>query len=58
MERFQRNILIKKKVIVNLFKAKDSNKCVYQKKKVLVKLLKRKDFMEICLLKKGCCETF
>ena len=44
--------------MVNLFKAKDSNKCVYEKKKVLVKLVKRKDFMERCLLKKGYCENF
>ena len=51
-------MFIKKKVIVKLFKPKDSNKCVYQKKKVIVKLFKRKDSIEICLLKKGYCETF
>ena len=44
--------------MVNVFKAKDSNKCVYQKKKVLVTLVKRNDFMERCSLKKGYCETF
>ena len=51
-------MFIKKKVIVKLFKRKDSKKCVYQKKKVIVELFKRKDSIEICLLKKGYCETF
>ena len=37
---------------MELFKPKDSNKCVYQKEKVIVKLFKRKDSTEICLLKK------
>ena len=50
-------MFIKKKVIEKLFKPKDSNKCVYQKK-VIVKLFKRKASIEICLLKKGYCETF
>ena len=46
-------MFIKKKVNAKLFKAKDSNKCVYQKeKKVIVKLFKHKDSIEICLLKK------
>ena len=49
---------MKKKVIVKLFKSKDSTKCVYQKKKVILKLSKRKDTNEICLLKKGYCESF
>ena len=50
---------IKKKVIVKLFKPKDSNKIYLLKKKVLVKFFKRKDSTEICLLKKkGYCETF
>ena len=44
-------MFIKKKVIVKLFEAKDSNKCVYQKK-VIVKLSQRKDSNEIFLLKK------
>ena len=51
-------MFFKKKVIVKLFKAKDSNKCVYQKKKVIVKLFKDNDSIEICSLKKGNCETF
>ena len=51
-------MFIKKKVIEQLFKSKDSTKCVYQKKKFLVKLLKRKDSNEICLSKKGYRETF
>ena len=51
-------VFFKKKVIAKLFKPKDSNKCVYQKKKVIVKLFKRKDSIEICLIKKGYCETF
>ena len=50
-------MFIKKKVIGKLFKPKDSNKCVDQKK-VIVKLFKRKAPIEICLLKKGYCETF
>ena len=45
-------MFIKKKVIVKLFKPKDSNKCVYQKQKVIVKLFNRKVSMEIRLLKK------
>ena len=52
------NFFIKKNVIVQLFKPKDSNKYVYQKKKVIVKLYKRKDSIEICSLKKHYCETF
>ena len=50
-------MFIKKKVSVKLLKPKDSNKWVYQKN-VIVKLFKRKDSIEICLIKKGCCETF
>ena len=48
-------MFIKKKVIVTLFKRKDSNKSVYiiKKKKLIVKLFKRKDSIEICLLKKS-----
>ena len=45
-------MLIKKKVIVKLFKSKDPTKCVYQKKKVIVKLFKRKVSNEISLKKK------
>ena len=46
-------MFIKKKIIVKLFKRKDSNKSAYEKKKkVIVKLFKRKDSNEICLLKK------
>ena len=51
-------MFFKKKVIVKLFKPKDSNKCVYQKKKLIVKLFKDQDLIEICLLKKRYCETF
>ena len=51
-------MFIKKKVIVKLFKRKDSNEICLLKKKVIVKLFKRKDSTEICLLKKGYCETF
>ena len=52
-------MFIKKKVIPKLFKAKDSNKCVYQKeKKVIVKLFKRKDSNKcVYQKKKGSCET-
>ena len=46
-------MFIKKEVILKLFKAKDSNKCVYQKKKVILKFFKHKDSIEICLLKKS-----
>ena len=50
---------IKEKVIVKLFKPKDSNKIYLLKKKVLVKFFKRKDSNQIYLLKKkGYCETF
>ena len=42
----------KKKVIVKVFKPKDSNKCVHQNRKVPVKLFKHKDSIQICLLKK------
>ena len=45
-------MVIKKKVIVKLFRPKVSKKCVYQKKKIIVKLFKSKDSIEICLLKK------
>ena len=53
-------MFIKKKVIVKLFKRKDSNKSVYQKKKkkLIAKLFKRKDSKEICLLKKRLLENF
>ena len=51
-------MFFKKKVIVKLFKPKDSNKCVYQEKKVIVNLFKHKDSIEISLLKKRYCETF
>ena len=45
-------MFIKKKVIVKLFKPKDSTKCVYQKKKkVIVKLFKLKDSNK-CVFKK------
>ena len=52
-------MFIKTKVIVKLFKAKDSNKCLYQKKKkVLVKHFKHKDYIEIRLLKKSLLGNF
>ena len=52
-------MFIKKKVIVKLFKRKDSNEICLLKKKDIVKFFKRKDSNEICLLKKkGYCETF
>ena len=44
---------IKKKVIPELFKRKDSNEICLLKKMVIVKLFKRKDSDEISLLKKG-----
>ena len=50
---------IKEKVIVKLFKPKDSNKIYLLKKNVIVKFFKPKDSNEICLLqKKAYCETF
>ena len=51
-------MFIKKKVILKLFKRKDSNEICLLKKKDIVKFFKRKDSNEICLLKKGYCETF
>ena len=51
-QRFQRNIFIKKKVIMKLCKPNDSIEICLLKKKVIVKLFKRKDSIEICLLKK------
>ena len=46
-------MVIKKKVIVKLFKRKDSNEICLLKKKGIVKVLKGKDSIEICLFKKG-----
>ena len=52
-------MFIKKKIIVKLFKRKDSNKSVYEKKKkVILKLFKRKDSNEIYLLKKRLLRNF
>ena len=48
---------IKEKVIVKLFKRKDSIE-IYLLKKVIVKLFKRKDSNEICLLKKRLLRSF
>ena len=52
-------MFIKKKVIVKLFKRKDSNEICLLKIKDIVKFFKRKDSNEICSSKKkGYCETF
>ena len=52
--------LSKEKVIVKLFKRKDSNKIYFLKKKVIVKPFKVKDSNECVYQKKknGYCETF
>ena len=51
-------MFIKKKVIVKLFKRKDSNEICLLKKKLIAKLFKRKDSKEICLLKKRLLSNF
>ena len=53
-------MFIKKKVIVKLFKRKDSNEICLLKKKFIVKIFKPKDSTK-CVYqkkKKGYCETF
>ena len=51
-------MFIKNKVIVKLFKRKDSYEICLLKKKGIVKRFKRKDSNEICFLKKGYGEAF
>ena len=51
-------MFMKNKVIVKLFKRKDSYEICLLKKKGIVKRFKRKDSSEICFLKKGYGEAF
>ena len=51
-------MFIKNKVIVTLFKRKDSYEICLLKKKGIVKRFKGKDSNEICFFKKGYGEAF